>query len=897
MNAMCNQSGLNPSVGRNTAIIREPSPLRRRTAATAWWGVILVLPFVLFYWLCPFAASLSLGSDFLAYYVPHQMEQMFALRTGTFILYIPGFFGGQSGAALTVGQVFHPVSHLATLLPGYWEGKAVDCIVLVGLVELGITHLLLFLFLNQLRLTRPVSFFISTVTVYNLCMLVLFWRGAALEAWTGHLLICIAVGWCWLKPGQKRNSFFVIGATYWTITSGYPQPVFYGFLGALLFTAVIPYFIGALFQQPPARKAVFGFWARTAFYFTAGILLSSAYMISFLEAMSGNTGRVGSSYAWSLDPNGTFVGSINSFFSPLKADWSMFGGSPLFLAAILIPAVRLLRINVPRAVWVLLGAVLMIFLYIQGDQTPIYPLAWKYLPFISTMRGPYRAAQMFLVPFMLLLVWIFQPRTQCDVPGNMRLALPRQTITALAALALTAIYVYLPDTLFANTFYACPYTIRHIPPWVEPVTMMLSVAILGAMALHGTTHRIRKALETGICIVTCILLAIIMRYGPMNISPKPVTPTFEQMLAQKRTSMDFGTFPYFLYEQSGRSIVMEQIKSYFLEPCLGKIYRKWVCVDTHQEAYTALNSGRKQDEAVVEQCPVAAPPPGKTALETPDTVKLAYSSYNRMVFHVTLQQQGFFVFSYPYTGHWRATVNGAPVALYRANGASHGVPLSSGSHVLEFRYANAAFFWGVLISCATLAAIGCSSGFLLSHKPARCAVILVSLIVGAGLFLLWSNALYRGDNLHTHYEWRTPPPNTPLNVAYGKPTEMSSHQKGFPYFYGSRRAVDGDTTPASCCITGRQEKPWWQIDLRRPEKISTISIYPNFLSPQFNQGLMTVAWSEDFRTWQTVDLEEGSDRMVQVTFPRPVAVRYVKIGFDGICHLSLNEVEIYLPPE
>ena len=97
----------------------------------------------------PFLSDLTLGNDYVGFPIQHQIELMFSVKMGSFPLYVPGFAGGQSASALTLGQIFHPISHLSSILPGYWEGKALEWNTLFRLLSLGVAHLSLFLLIRR----------------------------------------------------------------------------------------------------------------------------------------------------------------------------------------------------------------------------------------------------------------------------------------------------------------------------------------------------------------------------------------------------------------------------------------------------------------------------------------------------------------------------------------------------------------------------------------------------------------------------------------------------------------------------------------------------------------------------------------------------------------------------
>jgi len=110
---------------------------------------ILILPFIFFCWMIPFISNFTITSDYLLGSLTQQLELYFSIKAGSFPLYGPGFAGGHSSCALTVGQLFHPLSSLASIMPGYWNGKAIDCNNFLKLLSLGLAHISLFGFLRK----------------------------------------------------------------------------------------------------------------------------------------------------------------------------------------------------------------------------------------------------------------------------------------------------------------------------------------------------------------------------------------------------------------------------------------------------------------------------------------------------------------------------------------------------------------------------------------------------------------------------------------------------------------------------------------------------------------------------------------------------------------------------
>ena len=86
---------------------------RRRTLLCVL--ACLVLPFVLLHRTAPFFLSdTSIGRDYTAFSMMHQLEVYFSLRAGQFPLFIPGINGGVSSYAFTLGQHWHPIARLAS---------------------------------------------------------------------------------------------------------------------------------------------------------------------------------------------------------------------------------------------------------------------------------------------------------------------------------------------------------------------------------------------------------------------------------------------------------------------------------------------------------------------------------------------------------------------------------------------------------------------------------------------------------------------------------------------------------------------------------------------------------------------------------------------------------------
>lgn len=867
---------------------------------------------------------MTIGNDYLEFPIKQQMELLFSIKTGSFPLYVPGFASGHSSSALTLGQVFYPVSYLASILPGYWEGKLIDVNNFLKLLSLGLAQMVLFAFLRKIKLNMLFSFIISLITVYNLRILDLYRYGPALDAYTTHFLLCIAIGWYFVDPRKWIGPLCIIGTTYLLVVSGHPQMMYYGLLGAGLFTLIIPFFLSDILHDKQVDyKTALRFWLKVGFCICLGIMLSSVYILPFyFDFISMNIDRLGQNYGWANEGLDTFMGTVNNFILPLRSEaHSAFGGSSLILMAAILPVLLLFKIKIPRSVWAIWGLLMIMFLYIQGPRTPVHRLAWEYLPLASSFRVPGRISMIMPVFIMLLLAWIVKENTYSLKLRRLSLTLRPLSILACTSLLLIISYYLLYITgyhifslsIFKDLFH--PYTAGYFLNmpflWIEFIVIILGIVSLIALVIYSVRTGATRAPGILLIVVIVVQMGIVLKYrAAFWIEKKYESPTFEEMQKQKRIKLD-----YLYYPGGGMhsSVVNIQLKRSFMEPFLGKIFTRVIPVDSRDDAYKRMERNRLPQEVFIEG---SGPEKARAITDgaknmKKGTVKLVYSSFNRMEFQVNSQSPAFFGLSYPYTGYWSAWVNGERVRVYRANGAAHAVEIPAGKSLIEFRYWSNASFWGMVISCATFAIIGffvCFRG--LSGLP-RITGIIVILIISTGGFMIWYNSLYTGNNLETEYTWTyTPSPKTP-NLAYGKKNWLgysatSSHWQ-FPWtkwhyqqqdLYVSR-FVDGDYSPGSGFSTRPSDNPDWFLDLNRIQRIKTILLFESSQGQSVNARPLYIALSNDGNSWSNVGSvisRVRRDGPTRIVFERPQAARYIRIKASGKSILSFDEVEVYGPP-
>jgi hypothetical protein len=856
--------------------------------------LILALPAFFFHWALPFISHTTLGNDYQLFATPQQMEVQFSIAKGSFPLYVPGFAGGQSVQALMQGQSYHPISLLASLMPGYWSGHAGECNTLFRLLSLGLAHLALFLSLRALGLGRGFAFLLATITTYNLRMLDLFRYAAAFESWTGHLFLCAFVGLLYVRRSSVGIRAGVIAATYWLVTSGHPQMAYYGFLGACLFGLFLPFLAAAM---EPGRHDRFldvaRFWGSVTGLVAIGLLLSAALAVPFVTDFFVGSPRAGRDFAWALSPfRDSLAGTLNNLFLPLRADvHGAFGGSSLILLAALLPALALLRVRIPAAIWAAWALALVVFLALQGDRTPVYRALWQTLPLASSMRGPGRLSLLLPGLLMIPLAWLFRSIESTAWQGEHGLRRNAILVLAGGALVVWVSYLALLSRYSTAPSIYSPVSIRHVSYLIEAAIVGCGLAALLLFTMLVRFPHWRAGLVGALCVTACVQSKLVLDHGTWQ-DPVLKTPTFSEMENQKRARLDYR---FASGDTTYTEAFWRQSTLFHVEPELGRVYFDWRAARDLKDAYRILASGVGPDEVVVEGADGAHSARADAAAR----VELAYSSFNRLVFEVESSNRGYFTLSYPYTGHWEALVGGASVPPRRANGGNHAVPIPAGHSTVEFRYRSFGQTAGWVISSAALVLMVL---VLVFPSVGRNRAIACALLVGlasTGLLALLSRSLYAGENLGTRYAWSGPGPGMARSdLAYGRRTTASSTFKSAhnccPFV--SSKGTDGNTSSLSRFMTDEEDSPRWGVDLGEPRMIGSVVAYEDRNEPGFNLRPLVVATSRDGRTWMRAGKLSGEKGgKLVLDFPTPIEARFLLVQASGLCRLSLNEVEVFAP--
>ncbi|MFV2069336.1 MAG: discoidin domain-containing protein, partial [Pirellulales bacterium] len=101
--------------------------------------------------------------------------------------------------------------------------------------------------------------------------------------------------------------------------------------------------------------------------------------------------------------------------------------------------------------------------------------------------------------------------------------------------------------------------------------------------------------------------------------------------------------------------------------------------------------------------------------------------------------------------------------------------------------------------------------------------------------------------------------------------------------------------------TDRQERPWWQVDLRKSLPIEEVLIYNRCDGSSERAFRLQLLLSDDGKTWNTVYQHDGTPFLGH-SDNKPLSIRlaetkarFLRIQLPGSTWLHLDEVEIYQP--
>lgn len=719
------------------------------------YAAMLMLPFAVLYYYLPLPGWHMIGNDYIDAAIADQLKLFYSITHGSFPLYVPGFYQGHTASALTLGQAYHPLPWLSQLFPGYWDGYALAINTWLRMLTLAVAHIALYRLFLKLDTAPFWAFCCSFIAVYNMRMLDCFRYSAALESYTGMIFCCAAAGFMWLFPHTHRYKLALVASAYWAICSGHPQMAYFSMLSTGLFTLFIPYLSASLQGKPiPSWKEAGCYYLQFSACMLCAALLSAAYLLPFYwEFLPSNRTRVGQPYSWSNEWLDTPLGFLNSLFLPLRSDvHGDFGGSPLPLLALLMPAL-IWNIRRSRVLWFALWSVIILIgMVVLGRETPLHRLVWEYLPFAHTFRTPGRFAMLLIPLVSLLLLPLFH-----DAYTTRRKWLVG---LLLAAAVIYACYPYLIGNTSHVTRFSPP-RIRIIPQmlpyalWATGVATLLLVAMAASKACRRFVHML-------VCLLVVGQTAFTLAYGTWA-APFFSTPTLSQLDERTRTLWKFNdhtckglarydtaTYPARL---SGAGASADDI-AFYKEIPFASLHGNVRLVESPEQFFHSLRNKSLPRLAAIEPqtSNMVIPSDFKTLPHASNwRIELAHSSFNRLTFTITSNGSGYAFIRYPYMENWAAFVDDLPVPVYRANALYMAVPVPVGHSRLELRYQPLSHQTGMAISCIALACMLSWASLQLPLARQRIIAAASASALALAIYALWAHSLYSSDNLGYEY--------------------------------------------------------------------------------------------------------------------------------------------------
>jgi hypothetical protein len=157
--------------------------------------------------------------------------------------------------------------------------------------------------------------------------------------------------------------------------------------------------------------------------------------------------------------------------------------------------------------------------------------------------------------------------------------------------------------------------------------------------------------------------------------------------------------------ESGEALVYENLQA---SP------RAWLVPEAlmlqPEEILKAIKTSRLPDGRIFDPSRLAlveepSPLPAQAAADPAATVQVEQVSETVMEVRTSSSAPSFLVTSDVYYPGWQATIDGAPVQLFRANYLLRGVSVPAGQHVLRFEFRPKTFYYGAALSVFSLLAL------------------------------------------------------------------------------------------------------------------------------------------------------------------------------------------------
>jgi hypothetical protein len=569
----------------------------------------------------------------------------------------------------------------------------------------------------------------------------------------------IPLAWLTIELGLERDRrFFLATGLIWAMQwlAGSPQLAYYS-VGAGL-----AYYLGRAIRAQQVQKTapLMVLVLSLSLGLAAVQIWPTAELTGFSERAGGVSFDFASSFGYRLESLLTFLypyanGDPGTASYQIQGlfweDYAYIGLLPLLAG--LVGGLWLARKSGPaRLLLVLAGAA---FLLVLGDNTPIFRLAYTWLPGMDLFRFPQRllaVVTLCLVLVAALSLTHFQDwlaRTRVGRGWSARVSLP--FLSGATLLGVTMLSLVVADLYFyhirqnaivdATTWYEPPQTAQQIQ---EQDAGLYRVYSFGAVTEFVEAYREaggwqgdlqpyvaqREFLQPDLN----TLYGVPAADGYLNLTPDHLTqvwgnekvPGFVEGLFYKSGDrlmawQGFGkllslynvryliiNMPFedggfellgvygpeaYLYENVNALSRAIMVPDYVLAGDATAALEAMIAPDFDPERQVVLLTGEDQE---LPQPNSPTDPAGFVA----HAEVLRYEPLH-VVIETGSNHTGFLVLSDLYYPGWEATVDGEPIPIYEANACVRAVPLDQGAHTVEFRYKPKPLLYGAAISLAS----------------------------------------------------------------------------------------------------------------------------------------------------------------------------------------------------
>ena len=598
-----------------------------------------------------------------------------------------------------------------------------------------------------------------------------------------HTACWIPLVWLLIELGLgRKRRYLLLAGLVWAIQwlAGSPQLAYYS-VGAGL-----AYYVGRAIQTRQVRKTapVMALALALSFGLAAVQIWPTAELTGFSERAGGVSFDFASSFGYELQSLKTFLypyanGDPGTASYQIQGlfweDYAYIGLLPL--AAGLVGGLWLARKRGLARLLLLLAAVT--FVVGLGDNTPVFRLAYTWVPGMDLFRFPQRLQAVMTLCLVLLAAlsltrfqdWLSETAAR----WNRTPRIPLPSLSGVTLLGIGLLSLVVADLYFyhirqnaivdARDWYDPPQTAQRIQQQESipslPRDRVFSFGVVSAFReayeeAGGWQGDLQPYLDQREFLQPDlnILYDVPAADGYLNLTPANLTQVWgNEKGAGFVETLFYKKGDWLMARQGfGRLLGLYNVR-YLITPmqfqhdgfALLGVYDSGAHLYENQNvlprAFVVPGYRLASDTAAALQTMVApdfdperevvllagdgrdAIAPGEgTASPAPTgfaaTVEITRYEPVRVTMEAETNQPGFLVLSDLYYPGWEATIDGEPVRIYEGNASVRAVPIEAGAHTVEYRFRSKPLLMGALISLISLVCAASSLVLVVGRKQA-----------------------------------------------------------------------------------------------------------------------------------------------------------------------------------